>query len=204
MMMKHYIAAALAGLALSACSEQKQQPSAPAPITTGESERVDLPSGFYRATSGRAHLIDPAYGFENIIATLDKHTCLKVIDGQTNKDHAHVELRLAAAPEDRVQGYVLKNELSPAPDCREPVTGPPIGNLENPTGYRLLSNAILYATRQGGEPVGHLLRGDCVKIEEQIRPEQQTRLSATVGGRALSGWVFDAKIDPNTRCALGL
>jgi hypothetical protein len=204
MMMKHYIAAALAGLALSACSEQKQQPSAPAPIATEEPKPVNLPLGFYRATSGKAQLIDPAYGFENIVATLNKNTCLKVIDGLTNKDHARVELRLAFAPEDRVQGYVLKSELSPAPDCRELVKGPPMGDPANPTGYRLFSNAILYATKQGGEPVGRLRAGDCVKIEEQIRPEQQTRLSATVGGHALSGWTFDAKIDPNNKCALGL
>lgn len=203
MMMKHYIAAALAGIALTACSEQKQQP-APAPVETETSKPVNLPQGFYKATSGKAHLIDPAYGFENILTTLGKNTCLKVIDGMTNKDHAHVETRLDAPPEERVRGYVLKSELTPAPECREKVKGPFVGSPENPTGYRLLSNAILYATKQGGEPVGHLLKGDCVKIEEQIRPEQQTRLSATIGGRALSGWAFDAKIDPNTKCALGL
>lgn len=204
MMIKHYVAAALAGLALTACSEQQEQPPAPAPVETAESKPVNLEQGFYRAASGTAHLIDPAYGFDNVIATLGKHTCIKVIDGVTNKDHAHVEVHLASLPEDRVRGYVLKSELTRAPDCTEAVQGPFVGDPANPTGYRLLSNAILYATKQGGDPVGHLLAGDCVKIEEQIRPEQQTRLSATIGGRALQGWAFDAKIDPNAKCALGM
>ena len=197
------ITAAFAGLALSACSEKKEQP-APAPVETPTPEPVNLPLGFYKATSGTANLIDPANGFENIIATLDKNMCLKVIDGMTNEDHAHVETRLDAPPEDRVRGYVLKSELTPAPQCRESVQAPFVGNPENPTGFRLLSNAILYATREGGSPVGHLLKDDCVKIEEIRGREQFTKLSATVGGRALSGWAFDAKIDLNTRCALGL
>lgn len=203
MIHKHWIAAALAGLALTACSEKKEQP-APAPVEMPTPEPVNLPLGFYKATSGTAKLIDPLHGVENILVTLDKDTCLKVIDSTTNADHAHVETRLDAPPEDRVRGYVLKNALTSAPECRETMPGPFVGNPENPTGYRLLSNAILYATRQGGNPVGHLLKDDCVKIEETLGSEQFTRMSATIGGRALTGWAFDAKIDLNTRCALGL
>ena len=205
MMMKHYIAVAATALALAACSEKKEQPTPPAPKETPALQPVTLPQGFYKATSGGAELIDPAYGFNNVITTLGRNTCLRVIDGKTNAEHAHVELRLDKPPEERVRGYVRKDELRPAPECRKiAARGPFIGDPETPTGYRLLSDAFLYATTAGGGAVGHLLKGDCVKIEETRPSEQQTRLSATIEGRALSGWAFDAKIDLNTRCALGM
>lgn len=109
-----HFAAALAGFALTACSEEKHTAT---PKETQVRKPINLQEGFYKTLRDNADLVDPAYGFNNIITSLSKGSCLRVADGVTNPEYAYVETLLYRSPEERVRGMVLKRDLMPAPEC---------------------------------------------------------------------------------------
>ena len=203
------IAAVMAGLSVTGCSDKKEAEPAKTETPAETKPDLTLSQGFYKPANDKAELLDYAHGQFNQIARLDKSTCVRVIDGQGEQETARVELPVEAAPDQRIGGFVRKTDLTPAPECEglaknfsDSAVNPPAPDSKE--GYRLRSTAFLYPTIHGGKPTAQLLAGDCVKVEKVIQSEDQYRLIATISGRTVSGWAFDAKVDLDSACRLGL
>lgn len=198
-MTKHYLAAALAGLALTACSEKQEKAATPP-------QQDALQEGFYRATNGTAAVFDTPNGPYRYVRGISADTCVRVTENGDVGDFVRAEiLGEERALFDIGNKYLRKDELRRAPECAALVASfdASATSLKSGQGYTLKYDTALH----GETPStlnGYLSRGDCVRMGENPAGARTVRVAAHIPGTIMTGNIDAYAIDPAKTCKLTL